>query len=67
MLSLTIFAAAASAAAQPAPATTAPPQVPPLAGLQEEDAASQGRADVYRAPTVWRFIEPGVDGGQVWL
>ena len=59
---MTIFAAAASAATQSPPATLAP-AMPPFAG--QRDAAGLHRPD--RSPTVRRFVEPGVDGGQIWL
>jgi len=65
MLSLTIFAAAASAAAQPAPPSAAP--ATPHFAAPRHIAGTPGLPAAHRTPTVWRFIEPGVDGGQVWL
>ena len=66
MLSLTIFAAAASAATQPAPATVSFPAGLPIAG-QADHAAEPANQERQRSPTVWRFTDPGIDGGQVWL
>jgi len=66
MLSLTVFAAAASAATQTAPATVTAPAVRPMAG-QAGRAAKPISMGKQHYPTVWRFTEPGVDGGQIWL
>jgi hypothetical protein len=64
MLSLTIFAAAASAATQTAPVTIVAPPNPPLARRPEHAADRPG---LDRSATVWRFTDAGVDGGQIWL
>jgi hypothetical protein len=66
MLSLTVFAAAASAATQAAPAARLAPPDPPLAG-QPDIAAGPNRPKPDRDSIVWRFADPGVDGGQIWL
>ncbi|HEU4498575.1 MAG TPA: hypothetical protein VFR60_04485 [Sphingomicrobium sp.] len=66
MLSLTVFAAAASAATQAAPATRVAPPDPPLAGKPEVAAGPNG-AKPHRDAIVWRFADPEVDGGQIWL
>ena len=65
MLSLTIFAAAASAAAQPAPAATAPAE-PPFA-RRPENVVMPDRPEVRKFFTEWGFAEAVVDGDRVWL
>jgi len=65
MLSLTVFAAAASAATQTAPATVTAPSNLPSTG-QAERAADAPRERT-RFPIVWRFVDPAVDAGQIWL
>lgn len=66
MLSLTIFAAAASAATQSAPATTAPPAEPPFA-RRPENVVMPARPEVRRFFTEWGFAEAVIDGERVWL
>ena len=61
MLSLTIFAAAASAASQAAPATE-----PPYA-RKPENVVMPGRPEVRRIFTEWGFAEAVIDGDRVWL
>lgn len=65
MLSLTVFAAAASAATQTAPATVAAPSNIPSSGQAERAANTPD--EITRLPIVWRFVDPAVDGGQIWL
>jgi hypothetical protein len=65
MLSLSVFAAAASAATQSAPATVAAPPNLPITGQAER--AANPPSENTRSPIVWRFVDPAVDGGQLWL
>lgn len=66
MLSLTIFAAAASAAAQSPPATAAVPAEPPFA-RRPENVVMPERPEVRRFFTEWGFAEAVIDGDRVWL
>lgn len=66
MLSLTIFAAAASAATQTAPATAAAPADPPFA-RRPENVVMPGRPEVRRFFTEWGFAEGVIDGDRIWL
>lgn len=66
MLSLTIFAAAASAATQPAPATAGTPADPPFA-RQPENVIMPDRPEVRRFFTEWGFAEAVIDGDRIWL
>lgn len=66
MLSLTIFAVAASTATQSPPAANPERINPPLAARPQREAAAE-RPALDRHLTVWRFTDPGVDGGQIWL
>ena len=66
MLSLTVFAAAASAATHPAPATAATPADPPFA-RRPENVVMPDRPEVRRFFTEWGFAEAVVDGDRVWL
>ena len=66
MLSLTIFAAAASAATQSAPATIATPAEPPFA-RRPENVVMPVRPEVRRFFTEWGFAEAVIDGDRVWL
>ena len=66
MLSLTIFAAAASAATQTAPATVAVPAEPPFA-RRPENVVMPDRPEVRRFFTEWGFAEAVIDGDRVWL
>jgi enamine deaminase RidA (YjgF/YER057c/UK114 family) len=66
MLSLTIFAAAASAAAQPAPASAAPQAGPPFA-RRPENVVMPDRPEVRRFFTEWGFAEAVIDGDRIWL
>jgi enamine deaminase RidA (YjgF/YER057c/UK114 family) len=65
MLSLTIFAAAASAAAQPAPVAAAPSE-PPFA-RRPENVVMPDRPEVRKFFTEWGFAEAVIDGDRVWL
>ena len=60
MLSLTVFAAAASAATQSAPAE------PPYA-RQPENVVMPRQAETRRFFTEWGFAEAVIDGDRVWL
>ncbi|HET9398215.1 MAG TPA: RidA family protein [Sphingomicrobium sp.] len=60
MLSLTIFAAAASQAA------AAPPAEPPFA-RRPENVVMPARPEVRRFFTEWGFAEAVIDGDRVWL
>ena len=62
MLSLTIFAAAASAATQAAPATAEPPFA-----RRPEHVVMPDRPEVRRFFTEWGFAEAVIDGDRVWL
>ena len=66
MLSLTIFAAAASAATQSAPATASAPSEPPFA-RRPENIVMPVRPEVRRFFTEWGFAEAVIDGDRVWL
>lgn len=66
MLSLTIFAAAASAATQNAPPTAAAPVNPPFA-RRPENVVMPDRPEARRFFTEWGFAEAVVDGDRVWL
>ena len=66
MLSLTIFAAAASVAAQPAPAAAATPVEPPFA-RRPDNVVMPERPEVRRFFTEWGFAEAVIDGDRVWL
>jgi hypothetical protein len=66
MLSLTIFAVAASAATQSPPAALPEQSNSPFAERPQRAAAPE-RPAPDRHLTVWRFTDPGVDGGQIWL
>lgn len=66
MLSLTIFAAAASAATQTAPARAAAPANPPFA-RQPENVVMPDRPEVRRFFTEWGFAEAVIDGDRIWL
>ncbi len=65
MLSLTIFAAAASAAVQSAPASMAPTE-PPFA-RRPENIVMPERPEARRFFTEWGFAEAVIDGDRVWL
>jgi enamine deaminase RidA (YjgF/YER057c/UK114 family) len=78
MLSLTIFAAAASAATHTAPATAAPAELAaqsaPQTGEQPapfarrpENVVIPDRPEVRRFFTEWGFAEAVIDGDRVWL
>lgn len=61
MISPTIFAAAAAAAAQPAPTTE-----PPFA-RQPSNVVMPERPEVRRFFTEWGFAEAVIDGDRIWL
>ncbi len=65
MLSLTVFAAAASAAAQPAPNTAAAAE-PPFA-RRPENIVMPEQPENRRFFTEWGFAEAVIDGDRVWL
>ncbi len=66
MLSLTVFAVAASAAAQPAPIAVTAPASSGFA-RRSDDGASSSLPELDRSDIVWRLTSAGVDGGQIWL
>ena len=66
MLSLTIFAAAASAATQQAPVTDTASKVPPFA-RRPENVVMPERPEHRRVFTEWGFAEAVIDGDRVWL
>ena len=66
MLSLTIFAAAASAATQQAPATDPASKAPPFA-RRPENVVMPERLEHRRVFTEWGFAEAVIDGDRVWL